>query len=168
MKTSIIYKQLNTLSLLLLVLTLASCAKGQMRSAYRLNNLISRSSSSYREPSVGTQWLATLVNRNGKEKIELIDLKNKRVVSLPGINRSDSQPISVSVSANGQRLAFVRQRDDQTELLLYRRNLGTLQTLRLSPRGVPRRVSLDGSGRLLAVQVSRDGRWDIDLIKLSS
>ena len=32
--------------------------------------------------------------------------------------------------------------------------------------GVPRSVSLDGSGRLLAVQVSRNGRWDVDLIRL--
>ncbi len=74
----------------------------------------------------------------------------------------------MSVSANGERLALVRQRGDQTELLLYQRSLGTVQRLELSAKGIPRKVSLDGFGRLLAVQVSRDGRWDVDLIRLSS
>jgi hypothetical protein len=27
-------------------------------------------------------------------------------------------------------------------------------------------VSINGNGRLLAVQVSRRGRWDVDLIRL--
>ena len=121
---------------------------------------------SFREPSLATKWLVTLANNQGKERIEMIDLTNRRRIALPGINRADSRPISVSVSANGDRVAFIQLRGDQTELFLYRRGLGTLQRLEISPKGIPRRVSLDGSGRILAVQVSRDGRWDVDLIRL--
>ena len=40
------------------------------------------------------------------------------------------------------------------------------QRLPLEPPGVPRSVSLNGNGRRLAVQVSRNGRWDVDLIRL--
>ena len=50
--------------------------------------------------------------------------------------------------------------------MLYRRNVGATQRLPLDPPGVPRSVSLDGAGRRLAVQVSRNGRWDVDLIRL--
>ncbi len=147
---------------------LASCMGGSIRPMPELSGLISQPTRSYREPALGNKWLATLVNHQGKEKIQLVDLRGKRIVGLPGLNRSDSQPISVSVSADGQRLAFVRQRADQTELLLYRRELGTLQRLEVSPKGVPRRVSLDGAGRILAVQVSRNGGWDVDVIRLSA
>ena len=97
---------------------------------------------------------------------ELIDLRTRRPVPLPGLNRADAQPISLSVSGDGGRIAVVQQREDRTELVLYRRNAAALQRLPLDPPGVPRSVSLDGSGRLLAVQVSRNGRWDVDLIRL--
>ena len=64
------------------------------------------------------------------------------------------------------RTKVVQQRDGRTELVLYRRNVGATQRLPLDPPGVPRSVSLDGAGRRLAVQVSRNGRWDVDLIRL--
>ena len=131
-----------------------------------LNGLLRQSVNSRRDPSLGGRWLASLGQRNGRERVELIDLRNRSPVPLPGLNRADAQPISVSVSADGQRLAVVQQREDRTELVLYRRNIGATQRLPLDPPGVPRNVSLDGSGRRLAVQVSRNGRWDVDLIRL--
>nr|WP_320668363.1 hypothetical protein [Prochlorococcus sp. MIT 1307] len=135
---------------------------------YGLNDALFKPSNSYREPSLARQWLVSLVSYQGKEKIEMIDVRSRRRVALPGLNRADSQPISVSVSANGSRLALVRQREDKTELLIYRRSLGTLQRIELTPKGIPRRVSLDNTGRVLAVQVSREGKWDIEVIRLKS
>ena len=131
-----------------------------------LNGLLRQSVNSRRDPSLGGRWLASLGHRNGRERVELIDLRSRSPVPLPGLNRADAQPIRVSVSADGQRLAVVQQREDRTELVLYRRNIGATQRLLLDPPGVPRSVSLDGSGRRLAVQVSRNGRWDVDLIRL--
>ncbi len=131
-----------------------------------LNGLLRQSVNSRRDPSLGGRWLASLGQRNGRERVELIDLRNRSPVPLPGLNRADAQPISVSVSADGQRLAVVQQRDGRTELVLYRRKVGASQRLPLDPPGVPRSVSLDGAGRRLAVQVSRNGRWDVDLIRL--
>ena len=131
-----------------------------------LNGLLRQSVNSRRDPSLGGRWLASLGQRNGRERVELIDLRSRSPVPLPGLNRADAQPISVSVSADGQRLAVVQQREGRTELVLYRRNVEATQRLALDPPGVPRSVSLDGSGRRLAVQVSRNGRWDVDLIRL--
>ena len=74
--------------------------------------------------------------------------------------------MSVSVSGNGKRIAFVRTREGRTELMLYRRDAAGLQRLPIEPSGVPREVSLDGEGRRLAVQVRRQGRWDVDVIRL--
>ena len=74
-----------------------------------------------------------------------------------------STPLACMVK---QVLVGQQSKDHRTELVLYRRNAAALQRLPLDPPGVPRSVSLDGSGRLLAVQVSRNGRWDVDLIRL--
>jgi hypothetical protein len=148
------------------LLFLAGCNSDRPRPRPELNGLLRQSVSSRRDPSLGQIWLASLGKRGGRERIELIDLRNRRPVPLPGLNRADAQPISLSVSGNGARIAVVQQRDDRTELFLYRRNAAALQRIPLDPPGVPRSVSLDGSGRLLAVQVSRNGRWDVDLIRL--
>ena len=148
------------------LLFLAGCGSDRPRPRPELNGLLRQSVSSRRDPSLGQIWLASLGKRGGRERIELIDLRNRRPVPLPGLNRADAQPISLSVSGDGARIAVVQQRDDRTELFLYRRNAGALQRIPIDPPGVPRSVSLDGSGGLLAVQVSRNGRWDVDLIRL--
>ena len=96
-----------------------------------LNGLLRQSVNSRRDPSLGGRWLASLGQRNGRERVELIDLRSRSPVPLPGLNRADAQPISVSVSADGQRLAVVQQREDRTELVLYRRNVGATQRLSL-------------------------------------
>ena len=153
-------------ALLCSLLLVTGCSSPRPTPRPDLNGLLRQSVNSRRDPSLGGRWLASLGQRNGRERVELIDLRSRSPVPLPGLNRADAQPISVSVSADGQRLAVVQQREDRTELVLYRRNVSATQRLPLDPPGVPRSVSLDGSGRRLAVQVSRNGRWDVDLIRL--
>jgi len=158
--------QRTSLSALLLALSLMGCGHSGLRPQPGINSALQRSADSRRWPSMGNRWLASIASRNGRERVELVDLRNGQPVPLPGINQADAQPISVSVSADGDRIALIRSRDGRTELTLYRRGVGILQRLPVEPAGVPREVSLDGTGRLLAVQVSRKGRWDVDLIRL--
>ena len=54
-------------------------------------------------------------------------------VPTPGLNRADAQPVSIS-RRDGERLALVQQRNGRTELMLYRRSVGGLQRLSLSPQ----------------------------------
>ena len=154
------------IALLFSLVLVTGCSSPRPTPRPDLNGLLRQSVNSRRDPSLGGRWLASLGQRNGRERVELIDLRSRSPVPLPGLNRADAQPISVSVSADGQRLAVVQQREDRTELVLYRRNVGATQLLPMDPPGVPRSVSLDGSGRRLAVEVSRSGRWDVDLIRL--
>ena len=150
----------------LLCFVVLGCSQNGIRPMTRVGASLRRSAESRRLPSMGQRWLASLASRNGRERVELIDLNNDTPVPLTGINQADSQTISLSVSGAGQRIAMVRQREERTELMLYRRTASALQRLPINPPGVPRSVSLNGNGRLLAVQVSRKGRWDVDLIRL--
>ena len=117
-------------------------------------------------PSLAGPWLALISNRGGRDQVVLLNVDDQRPVPLPGLNRPDAQPLSVGVEAKGERLAVVRQLEGRTELLLYRRSLMGSQLIAMNPPGVPRRVMLRADGRELAVEVSRDGHWQVDLIDL--
>ena len=74
--------------------------------------------------------------------------------------------LSVSVDASGDRIVLIRQLEGRSELVLYRRSLQSLQPIAMAPPAVPVAVQLRADGRELALQVSRDGLWQVDLIQL--
>jgi hypothetical protein len=119
-----------------------------------------------RSPSLAGRWLALIAQRGERQEVVLVDLQGLGPVPLPGLNRPDAQPVAVAVDGSGERLAVVRQLEGRTELVLYRRRAMALERIAMQPAGVPRRVSLRGDGRELAVEVSRDGLWQVDLVRL--
>jgi hypothetical protein len=119
-----------------------------------------------RDPSLGERWLALIQQRGGREQVQLLDLQRQLPVPLPGLNRPDALPISVSTDANGDRMALVRQLGGRSEVVLYRRSLQSLQPIAMAPDSIPTLVNLRADGRQLAVQVSRNGLWQIDLVDL--
>jgi hypothetical protein len=116
-----------------------------------------------RAPSLAGRWLAVIVRRGERDAVLLVDVERQAPEPLPGLNRPDAQPLSVAVDERGERLAVVRQLEGRTELVLYRRSLLSVERIAMQPPGVPRRVSLRADGRELAVEVSRDGLWQVDL-----
>jgi hypothetical protein len=146
-------------------LLLVGCTGGMPVPLAGLNRQLEQAGAS-REPTLADRWLALITGRGGREEVLLLDLERQLPVPLPNLNRPDAQPLSVGVDDAGERLAVVRQLEGRTELVLYRRSLGTVQLIPMVPAGVPRQVSLRADGRELAVQVSRNGLWQVDLIQL--
>jgi hypothetical protein len=146
-------------------LLLVGCTGGMPVPLAGLNRQLEQAGAS-REPTLADRWLALITGRGGREEVLLLDLQRQLPVPLPNLNRPDAQPLSVGVDDAGERLAVVRQLEGRTELVLYRRSLGTVQLIPMVPAGVPRQVSLRADGRELAVQVSRNGLWQVDLIQL--
>ncbi len=144
---------------------LGGCGLTPPRPIVGLNSQLQQLGAS-REPALSGRWLALITSRGGREQVLLVDVEQGRPLVTPGLNRPDAQPLSVAVDGSGERLAVVRQREGRTELVLYRRSLGLLQPLILQPPGVPRRVQMLPDGRQLAVEVSRDGLWQVDLLSL--
>jgi hypothetical protein len=119
-----------------------------------------------RDPALGDGRLALISGRGGREQVLLIDLLRNQPIPLPGLNRPDAQPLAVAIDQRGDRLALVRQRQGRTEVVLYRRAWASIELVPMQPEGVPRRVALDPQGRTLAVELSRNGLWQVDLIPL--
>ena len=138
---------------------------GNVRPLMALNMQLARVGSSH-DPALRGDWLALIAGRQGREQVQLINIATVMPVPLPGLNRPDAQPLSVSLDQRGERLALVRVLDGRTELVLYRRSLMALQLIPIEPAGVPRRVELSADGRLLAVEISRGGNWQVDLLEL--
>ena len=156
----------STVSLLLAIPLLLAGCQGGLRPLSGINQQLARQGSS-QAGSLAGNWLALIASRSsGRPQVQLIALNRGTPEPLPGLNRADSLPISVAVDERGERLAVVRQRDDHTELVLYRRSLMASQTIAMDPPGVPRQLSLSADGRVLAVEVSRGGLWQVDLLEL--
>jgi len=147
------------------LLLLSGCTGGMPVPLTGLNRQLAAAGSG-RGPALADRWLALISGRGGREQVLLLDLQRQMPVPLPNLNRPDAQPLSVAVDAAGEKLAVVRQRQGLTELLLYRRSLASLQLIPMEPPGVPQQVSLRADGRELAVQLSRNGLWQVDLIRL--
>lgn len=152
-------------SLVALALLLGGCSGAMPVPLAGLNRQLEQAGTS-REPALADRWMALISGRGGREQVLLLDLQRQLPVPLPGLNRPDAQPLSVAVDDSGDRLAVVRQLEGRTELVLYRRSLASLQVIPMVPAGVPNQVSLRADGRELAVQVSRNGLWQVDLIRL--
>jgi len=146
-------------------LLLGGC-QGGLQPIQALNQQLSRLGES-QSASLAGDWLALIATRpGGRAQVQLIERRRNAPVPLLGLNRADSLPISVAVDQRGEHLALVRQRDDRSELLLYRRSIQSVQLLPIEPDGVPRRVSISADGRVMAVEVSRGGLWQVDLLEL--
>jgi hypothetical protein len=146
-----------------LALLLSGCLGPGPRPLAGLNSRLAQQGSQ-REPSLSGGWLAFIASRQGRDRVELVDMVRQRPVPLPGLNRPDALPLSVSVSADGDRLAVVRQVEGRTELVLHRRALMSSEAIAMVPAGVPRRAALRADGREIAVEVSRGGVVQVDLI----
>ena len=151
--------------LLALTALLSSCSGTLPVPLYGLNRQL-EAAGGQRNPSLGERWLALIQQRGGREQVVLVDLQRQMPVPVPGLNRPDALPISVSVDARGERIALVRQLDGHSEVVLYRRPLQSLQRLPMDDGAIPTAVTLRADGHQAAVQVSRDGQWQIDLIDL--
>ena len=146
-------------------LLLTGCLGPMARPLVGLDRQLERLGPSH-SPALGDGWLALISERAGREQVMLLNLGRQQPEPLPGLNRPDARPLSVSVDSRGERLAVVRQRQGLTELVLYRRGLMATELIPMQPAGVPERAQLRADGRELVVQVSRDGRRDLDLIPL--
>lgn len=158
-------RRLPLASLAVLALLLSGCLGDMPQPLAGLDRQLDQAGAG-RAPSLAGRWLALIARRGERDAVLLVDVDNQGPVPLPGLNRPDAQPLSVAVDERGERLAVVRQLEGRTELVLYRRSLLSVERIAMHPPGVPRRVSLRADGRELAVEVSRDGLWQVDLIEV--
>lgn len=131
----------------------------------RLNNSRLNSRFSEQSPQVSGRYLAFVSDRRGSQALYLFDLRDRRLIPLPGLNRLDSRFDGgvghPAVSENGNWIVFAASREGRSGIFLYRRNSQQVRNLVPSLRGEMRNPTISAAGDRIAFEISRNGQWDI-------
>jgi Tol biopolymer transport system component len=113
------------------------------------------------------RYLAFASDRNGNRDIFLFDLQQRRLVSLPNLNRRDSSQDRPALSADGRFLAYVSTERGKTDIMVYDRQTQRAELLSANVRGTVAHPTISGDGRRVAFQTSQLGQWDIAIVERS-
>lgn len=158
----------NILKILLILLTLmvGGCSNALFISPQiptgGLNSQAPDESPAY---SSDGRYLAFSSDRNGNRDIFLYDLQQRRLVSLPNLNRGDSSQDSPALSADGRYIAYVSNERGKTDIMVYDRKTQRSELLSANVRGTVSNPTISGDGRKVAFQTSQFGQWNIAIVE---
>jgi Tol biopolymer transport system component len=112
------------------------------------------------------QWLATVLERNGRLSLLLQHQPDGRVVPLRGI-RGHEPHSSPSLSWNGRYVAALVQQGSRRLAVIEDRASGRLHRLTLPGDRSPVRLSLAPDGQRVALELVENGRRQVQLLDLS-
>lgn len=114
------------------------------------------------------QLLAFVSNRSGTRGIVLYDLKQRRFLDLPRLNRQDAIAESPSLSYSGRYLVYLASDRARPEVELYDRVTQRVSVLTAGYRGWVQNPSISPDGRFIAFETGIRGQWDIEVIDRGS
>lgn len=161
-------KRAPALAAIGLAALLAGCALPfTSRSAGPLGTPWSSSNRSDPALSGDGRLLATLIDTDGRSQVLLQDQPSGQQRPLRHL-RGRRSVQSPSLSWSGRYLAALLLQGDQRRVVVEDRLSGHLLQLPLPPGLQPERLSLSPDARRLAVQVRRDGQWQVQLYALDA
>jgi Tol biopolymer transport system component len=127
-----------------------------------LNSLAADESPSY---SGDGRYLALASDRAGRRNIYLFDLRERKLVALPNLNRRDSRQDQPSLSGDGRFIAYVSTERGKSDVMVYDRESGRSELLTANVGGEARNPTISGDGRQVAFETNRSGQWKIALVE---
>ena len=110
------------------------------------------------------RYLCFASDRRGQRNIFLYDLQEKRLVSLPNLNRRDSSQDQPALSADGRYIAYISTERGKTDVFVYDRNAQTSELLTANIKGSSANPTISGDGSQVAFQASQLGQWKISIV----
>ncbi len=110
------------------------------------------------------RYLAFASERQGRRDIYLDDLQQKRLVSLPNLNRRDSSQDQPALNFDGRYLVYVSTERGKPDVMIYDRQQQRSTLLTANVRGSVRQPTITGDGSQVAFQTSQLGEWNIAII----
>ncbi|GBF80525.1 TolB family protein [Aphanothece sacrum] len=111
------------------------------------------------------RYLAFASDREGRRDIYLYDLEQRRLVSLPNLNRWDSSQDQPALNADGRYIAYVSTERGKPDIMVYDRVKQRSELLSANVRGSVRQPTITGDGGKVAFQSSQLGQWHIVVIE---
>ncbi len=125
----------------------------------------SQSPDEYPTYSSDGRYLAFASDRNGHRDIYLYDLQQRRLVSLPNLNRRDSSQDQPALSADGRYIAYISTERGKTDVMVYDRLRQRADLLSANIRGSVKQPTISGDGSKVAFQTSQRGQWNIAIVE---
>lgn len=110
------------------------------------------------------RYLAFASDRRGPRNIFLYDLQNKKLVSLPNLNRRDSSQDQPALSTDGRYIAYISTERGKTDVFIYDRNTQSSELLTANIKGSSANPTINGDGSQIAFQASHLGQWKISIV----
>jgi len=110
------------------------------------------------------RYVALVTNRGGTRKLVLYDLRAKRFLELPSLNRNDAIAESPSLSYTGRYIVYLASDRGRPEIELYDRIDRRIQVLSGGYRGWVRNPNISPDGRYVVFETGRHGQWDVEVI----
>ena len=151
---------------LVLALFIAGCYSKRIQPIYQLNSYFAGSLLNYNNPILIKDYVLAIIDSKGQKRMQLIDLKRKKIIPMQEINSLNSQVISASFSSQADKIAFIVNESNKNKLYIFNRKKKNIRSIDLSPAGVPVSVTLSASGKTMAIQVIRNGKNVIDIMQL--
>ncbi|MEA5534245.1 biopolymer transporter [Crocosphaera sp. XPORK-15E] len=125
----------------------------------------SKSPEEYPAYSGDGRYLAFASDRQGHRDIYLYDLEQRRLVSLPNLNRRDSSQDQPALSTDGRYLAYVSTERGKPDIMVYDRLKQRSELLSANVRGSVRQPTITGDGSKVAFQTNQLGEWNIAIVE---
>jgi Tol biopolymer transport system component len=108
-------------------------------------------------------YLVFSSDRQRTRKVFLYDVRNRRLLPLPGLNQQESMQYQPDLSADGRYIVYVSEQFSKPDILLYDRVTREIQNLTRNFLGEVRNPTISGNGRFIAFESNRSGQWDIEI-----
>lgn len=107
------------------------------------------------------RYLAFASDRQSQRRIWLYDLRQRRSLPLPGLNRPGSWQDWPDISADGRYLVYISEQSGKPDIFVYDRQTLAAKNLTQDWVGEVRAPTISGNGRWIAFESNRSGQWDI-------
>ena len=150
---------------LLLLLILGGCSGSLLTQPEIIpGGINSNSVEEYPAYSGDGRYLAFASDRRNRRDIFIYDLQDKRLVSLPNLNRRDSLQDQPSLSADGRYIAYVSTERGKRDIFVYDRQKQESELLTVNIKGSSKQPTISGDGSQVAFQASQLGKWKIVIV----
>ena len=108
-------------------------------------------------------YLVFSSDRSSSRNVLLYDVRNRRLLTLPGLNHLQSMQSQPDISADGRYIVYVSEQLGKSDIFLYDRIARESKNITRSSIGRVRNPTISGNGRFIAFESDRSGQWDIEI-----
>lgn len=109
------------------------------------------------------RYLVFSSDRQKSRNVFLYDLRNRRMLPLPGLNQLQSMQSQPAISADGRYIVYVSEQLGKPDIFVYDRIARESKNITRNFLGQVRNPTISGNGRFVAFEGNRSGEWNLEI-----